>query len=534
MKTNSISFSNYLYLFIILFTPFSIIKPQSYTQSGGDSTITNRTFTALNTDESGVTVTDSGILNLSNSTVTTTGNTSSNDNSSFYGLNAGVLAESASKINLTGCNIKTNGTGANGVFATGTGTSITLVNDTITCTNDGAHGVDATIAGTLVLTDVVINTAGAHGAAISTDRGGGTITVVRGNAVSAGQDSPGIYCTGDITVTDGIVTATGSEGAVIEGANSIVLNNTVLTGAKGTRDRGLLIYQSMSGDAEGNEGTFTMNGGSFTWPSTTGPAIYVTNTTAVINLNNVEINNSSETLMEASADQWGSSGSNGGTVILTADNQILTGDMIGDNISIITAILQDSTKFTGAVNKDNKAKSVSITLDASSVWILTADSYLNSFIDAGEISGTSITNITGNGFNIYYDASLSSNSYLNGLTYSLINGGELIPKSVTSINDQEEGAIPVNWELNQNYPNPFNPSTNITFTLPEESVVRLEVFNLLGKQVALLIDSKISAGIHNVRWNAFNLSSGVYLYRLTARALDGNKYINTKKMILMR
>ena len=126
---------NYLYLLLILLIPFSFIQPQSYTQSGGDSTIANRSFTASNTDESGVTVTNSGTLNLSNSTVTTTGNTSSNDNSSFYGLNAGVLAESASTINLTGCKITTNGTGANGVFATGTGTLITLINDTITCTN---------------------------------------------------------------------------------------------------------------------------------------------------------------------------------------------------------------------------------------------------------------------------------------------------------------------------------------------------------------------------------------------------------------
>ena len=525
---------NYLYLLLILLIPFSFIQPQSYTQSGGDSTIANRSFTASNTDESGVTVTNSGTLNLSNSTVTTTGNTSSNDNSSFYGLNAGVLAESASTINLTGCKITTNGTGANGVFATGTGTSITLINDTITCTNDGAHGVDATFEGVLTLTDVVINTAGAHGAAISTDRGGGTVTVTRGNAISSGQDSPGIYCTGDITVNDGIVTATGSEGAVIEGANSIKLNNTTLTGAIGTRDRGLLIYQSMSGDAQGNEGTFSMDSGSFNWPSTTGPLMYVTNTTGIINLNNVEINNSSETLLKASADQWGNSGSNGGTVILTAGKQKLTGNIICDNISSVTAVLKDSSVLTGAINTGNTAKSISVTLDSSSMWTLTANSYLNSFIDADGISGTEVVNIAGNGFNIYYDASLSANDYLNSLTYSLINGGNLTPKTSTSVNDQEQGQIPTKLELKQNYPNPFNPSTTIEYQIPGTGNVVIKIFNINGELIKTLKEEQQSSGNYSVKWNGKNnngqqVASGIYICRIMFGAT-----MLSRKMLLLK
>ena len=400
-----------------------------YYQSGGTAIKANQTYTSSITDTSGVRVTNAGTLTLTNSKITTGGNTTSEDSSSFYGLNAGVLATSGSKITLTGCSITTSGTGANGVFATGSGTSIVLSRDTITCTKDGAHGVDATIAGLLTLTDVIISTAGAHGAAISTDRGGGTVTVTGGRAIASGQDSPGIYSTGTITAHDATISATGSEAAVIEGANFITLTNTVLSGAKGSRDRGLMIYQSMSGDAQGTEGTFTMTGGSFNWPSTTGPAMYVTNSTGVITLTGVTVNNSSATLIKAGADQWGTTGSNGGTVIFTADGETLTGNIDLDSYSSMTASLKNSSSLTGHIDAANTAKAIALTLDATSTWTVTANSYLTSLSDAGGISGTSITNITSNGHTVYYDASATASSPLGGKTYTLNGGGSLTPQT---------------------------------------------------------------------------------------------------------
>ena len=113
-----------------------------------------------------------------NPTVITSGKTSSGDNSSFYGLNAGVLAASGSTLNIYGGTVTTSGIGANGVFATGSGTVVTLSNVTIVCTGQLGHGVDATVGGTLYLTDVDIATGpGANSAAIATDRGGGTLEV---------------------------------------------------------------------------------------------------------------------------------------------------------------------------------------------------------------------------------------------------------------------------------------------------------------------------------------------------------------------
>jgi plastocyanin len=89
---------------------------------------------------------------------------------------------------------------------------------------------------------------------------------------------------------------------------------------------------------------------------------------------------------------------------------------------------------------------------------------------------------------------------------------------------------PVNeFLLNQNYPNPFNPSTTINFSIPKASKVAMEVFNSIGEKVETLVDRELSAGNYNFEWNASNLTSGIYFYKLTS-----GDFVETKKMILLR
>ncbi|MGB0346998.1 MAG: S41 family peptidase, partial [Balneolaceae bacterium] len=88
---------------------------------------------------------------------------------------------------------------------------------------------------------------------------------------------------------------------------------------------------------------------------------------------------------------------------------------------------------------------------------------------------------------------------------------------------------PDNFQLSQNYPNPFNPSTNISFELPQAGLVQLRVYNLLGQEVASLVDQRMNSGNHSVNFDASQLSSGVYIYRLVA----GDQAI-TKKMMLIK
>jgi len=108
----------------------SVTYYATYKLDGGAAAQSNQTYTATATDTSAVWVSNSGALTLTNPTLTTSGNTSSQDNSSFYGLNAGLLVTSGSAT-VTGGSITTTGTGANGAFATGSGSSVSLSNVTI-------------------------------------------------------------------------------------------------------------------------------------------------------------------------------------------------------------------------------------------------------------------------------------------------------------------------------------------------------------------------------------------------------------------
>ena len=408
----------------------------SYSQSGGTATKTGQAYTASGTDESGVYVTNSGVFNLSDSTICTTGNSSSSDDSSFYGLNAGVLAKTGSTINLTDCSVDTSGSGANGVFAYGTA-AINISGGNVHCAGQYAHAVMTSGGGTLVAENLTMATEGANSGAIATDRGGGTLSVTGSSVTTSGRDAPGIYSTGNITVNGCNISATASEGAVIEGLNSVTLTDTSLSGNNSSYG-GVLILQSMSGDAAIGTADFSMSGGSLT--ANAGPLFFVTNTDAVITLNGVEASAPSGTVLTAlGTSRWGTSGSNGGNVTLTADAQTLSGNILVDDISTLTAFLENGASLTGAINAAHSAKSIVLELDGYSTWTVTADSYLTVLSDADGISGSSISNIVGNGYNVYYDPDASGNSELAGSSYALVNGGELLPEG-TSPSEGEDSA----------------------------------------------------------------------------------------------
>ena len=378
---------------------------------------TGQTYASTTSDESALLISTSDEVTITNPTLTKTGDSDGGDNCNFYGLNAGLLVKGGSTTTIKGGTITTDADGANGVFsyggnggqngATGDGTTVKISDTKIVTTGDGSGGIMTTGGGTTYAYDLDVTTSGRSSAAIRTDRGGGTVVVDGGTYTSNGLGSPAIYSTADISVANATLLSNLSEGVCIEGLNSITLENCDLT-ANNTQRNGnatfldtIMIYQSMSGDADSGTSTFTMNGGSLT--SKSGHVFHVTNTHAVISLKNVTINNkdSENILLSVCADGW-SGGTNNAT--LKADTQALTGTIKVGSDSTFALELTNGSTFKGAIDGNitnaagdtvsTKVGTVSVTLDSTSTWILTADTYVTSF-------NGNASNVIANGYILY-------------------------------------------------------------------------------------------------------------------------------------
>lgn len=118
------------------------------------------------------------------------------------------------------------------------------------------------------------------------------------------------------------------------------------------------------------------------------------------------------------------------------------------------------------------------------------------------------------------------------LTGWAVGGGGKILHTTTGgqvFVNQISSEIPDGYKLNQNYPNPFNPSTNIKFDVPRTSYVKLIIYNILGKEIAILVNEELSAGVYEVDWDGTVYPSGIYFYKLTT-----NDFSDVKKMILIK
>ena len=379
----------------------------------------DETYASVTADESALLISTSETVAITNPTVTKSGSSDGGDNCNFYGLNAAILAKDGANVTITGGTITSDASGANGVFsyggngghngAAGDGTTVTIRDTVITTTGSGSGGIMTTGGGVTYAYDLTVTTSGQSSAAIRTDRGGGTVYVDGGTYTTNGLGSPAIYSTADIHVSGAALESTLSEGVCIEGKNSIELVDCDLT-ANNTRCNGnatfldsIMIYQSMSGDADSGTSTFAMTGGKLT--SLNGHVFHVTNTNAVINLSGVElVNEDGEgVLLSVCDDGWSGAGN---VATLNADNQVLEGLLLVGSDSTLTLDLANASAFTGTVSGQiTNAKgdvvstelgTVHVTLDDSSVWTLTGDAYISSF--TGDAA-----NIISNGYTLYVD-----------------------------------------------------------------------------------------------------------------------------------
>ncbi len=307
------------------------------------------------------------------------------DEADFYGENSAVFATNKATLNLNSITVDTNGTHANAVFSYGEGTTVNISDSYIYTSGNCSGGLMTTGGGMMNANNLTILTDGNSSAAIRSDRGGGTVTVTKGSYTTNGTGSPAIYSTADITVNDATLTSTASQGIVVEGQNSVTLNNVILNADNNKKNsdksdyyQAVMIYQSMSGDADKGTAAFTMKDGKIT--NKNGDIFFVNNTVATIDLNNVTISNEDKDgiFLRAQAAGWGNEGSNGGNVTLNATEQTIDGDIVVDSVSTLNIYLKDSSTFTGAINTNKDGGAVYVELTSGSVWNLTADSYIAS------------------------------------------------------------------------------------------------------------------------------------------------------------
>ena len=255
--------------------------------------------------------------------------------------------------------------------------------------------------GTLTANNCNVKTSGNSSAAIRSDRGGGTLSVENGTYETNGVGSPAIYSTADITVKNATLISTKSEGVVVEGKNSVTLDTVNLTDTNNTLNgnsetyKNIFLYQSMSGDADVGNSTFTAKNSNI--ETNYGDTIFVTNTTATINLENNTFTNNDGDFLRIQTGKWGNNGSNGGVVTMNLSNQKITGDIIVDSISTLDLNVTNKSILTTSIDKENQAKNVKLSISNDSVLVLTSNTYLDSL----ENENTSNSNIYSNGYKLY-------------------------------------------------------------------------------------------------------------------------------------
>ena len=380
------------------------------------------TVEATEADQNGLLAENAGTLTVANAKVSKSGDDTNGDRCNFYGCNSIALSLGEnSLLKLSDSTLEASSEGSNAIFATDSGT-VYAKGTTINTTAGNSRGLDATYNGTIIADDMDITTKGDHCASIATDRGGGNISATNSSLNTSGSGSPILYSTGDIEVDNVTGTASGSQIAGMEGLNTIIIRNSDLTSeiTKATASdpvaNGIILYQSTSGDAEASTGdtaTFQAVDSTLTSKIESGSMFYVTNTNVNVLLSGTTLNYDSDkaNLLQIEgndSNNWGTAGSNGGTVTFTALGETLEGDISVDTISSLDFFLLDGSNYTGAmkitensVNTSATDTPITVNISADSKWVVTEDTTISALNaeDGAEIvdeSGKTVT-IVANG-----------------------------------------------------------------------------------------------------------------------------------------
>ncbi len=300
------------------------------------------------------------------------------DGFNFYGLNWAVVAiGEGSEIELIGCTVHTDAEYANAVFSCDEAHITISEGININTQKGSSRGLFATCAGVITASGPVnIDTKGPHCAPLATDRGGGTVTVGspgttdKSQLNAAGEGSPCIYSTGDISAYNATGSAAVSQTMVIEGKNTITIENCDFTGHS-PQHGGIMLYQSTSGDA--SVGTSELRMRNCTIRDNSGTAmILVTNTHSIVEMeactlldpqgNAIGADYPLVTCRNCNTDghHWGREGSNGGQIDITLKRQTLTGTLLANEAESAITLTADSASDISGLQTAQGSGSVEI------------------------------------------------------------------------------------------------------------------------------------------------------------------------------
>ncbi len=320
------------------------------------------------------------------------------DAADVYGLGAAVLAKDDSLFYMDHAQIETDAAGAAGVFIYGN--AYAMINDVnITTLNSCSGAVRVSGGGTLSAENVTAVTQGESSAAVSSGRGKGTLEVLGGSYQTYGPGSPAVYCTADIKASDAVLQAFGSEAVCVEGGGALSLTDCDVSGFLPSDEENscswnVLLYRSMSAEEMPGTASFSMTGGRLA--ANAGGMFYTTNTQSTITLEHTELVYSPEDpyllKVTGNRDEWGTAGANGAVCALSAKNQIMSGNIITDSISVLSVDLTEGSSFTGTFVPDESAVDVpgagyiDVSIDAASGWTVTDSCTVRNLVCAGVLT----------------------------------------------------------------------------------------------------------------------------------------------------
>ncbi len=376
-----------------------------------DTVIDGEAMESTNGDENIIHVYNGAAATITNSAFVNGGTGGGGDSASFYGVGA-TLFVSDGEMYVDDVDIDSTVAGGAGVFAYADGVAY-VQNADIHTTQGSAGGLHVAGGGTLYAWDCNVETeAGMAAAAIRSDRGGGLMVIDGGRYVTDGGTGA-VYVTADISVHNAYLYTGGSEAVAIEGKNTIRLFDCELEGdmiANSINDNkvwNIIVYQSMSGDAENGTSHFEMVGGKLTTHA--GPILYNTNTSSYITLAGVDIVRGDDTTYflqvtgNSSSRTWGKAGANGANCIFTAVGQVMPGDVVYDTISNLDLYVLEGSSLEGAVNCDDSFNGGSsgdgianVYIDKDSTWTVTGDSVITGTLYCeGTVANAKIVDASG-------------------------------------------------------------------------------------------------------------------------------------------